>query len=156
VKWGGVPHILEGEAATQAYVYEMLHENPALLEFIRVPEVYRIIQIDEFPRVLVVMEYVHGRTVRRCLEGETTDESRDRLWSQILCALNTLLSFQPPPNTAPGPAGGGGISHMIFGEYCEHETAPRDFNSVQDLENFINLTIVRFQLYFTYDIKQLT
>lgn len=142
VKYNGDPYSLENDAATQAYVYETLNQQPALLEFIRVPEVKRIIRSDDPPSVLIVMEYVHGQTVRQCLERETTEERRDCIWGQVFCALSTLLNFQPPPNTPPGPAGGGRISHLIFGEYCEPEMAPRDFNSAQDLENFITETIV--------------
>lgn len=144
VKYTGDPEGLECEAATQAYIYETLHQQPALLKFLRVPEVKRIIQSDEPPYVLVVMEYVHGQTVRQCLERESTEERKDRFWGQICCALSILLNFQPPPNTPPGPPGGGRISHLIFGEYGEPEIAPRDFDSAQDLENCINETIVSF------------
>lgn len=83
VKYTGDPEGLECEAATQAYIYETLHQQPALLEFLRVPKVKRIIQSDEPPYVLVVMEYVHGQTVRQCLERESTEERKDRFWGQI-------------------------------------------------------------------------
>ncbi|RDL41388.1 uncharacterized protein BP5553_01367 [Venustampulla echinocandica] len=141
VKYTGEPDGLEREAATQAYVYETLNQQPASLEFIRVPDVKRIIRSDDPPYVLVVMEYVHGDTVRQCRERETTEERKDRFWGQVFCALSTLLNFQPPPNTPPGPAGGGKFSHLVFGEYGEPEMAPRDFNSAQDLENYIDETI---------------
>jgi hypothetical protein len=144
VKYTDSPSCLERETETQAYVYETLNQQPALLEFIRVPEVPRLIEIDDRPYVLVVMEYVHGDTVRQCLKNEDAKEKRDRFWGQILCALNALLNLQPPPNTPPGPAGGGRIEHLVFGQYAEPEPAPRDFDSAQDLENCINETIVSF------------
>jgi hypothetical protein len=102
VKYTDSSSCLERGTETQAYVYETLNQQPALLEFLRVPEVLRLIEIDDRPYVLVVMEYVHGDTVRQCLKNEDTEERRHRFRAQILCALNTLLSLQPPPDTPPG------------------------------------------------------
>jgi hypothetical protein len=78
VKYSDSPSCLERETETQAYVYETLNQQPALLEFLRVSEVLRLIEIDDLPYVLVVMEYVHGDTVRQCLKKEDTEERRDR------------------------------------------------------------------------------
>jgi hypothetical protein len=146
IKYSRDRYRLEREAATQNYVYRTLMQQPDLSELICVPQIYRIIQGDDIPYVLIVMEYVHGRTVRQWLE--ISEESKQLLWGRVLDALVVFLAFQlPEPIPPPGPVGGGRITHLVFGEYAEPEDAPRDFDSVEDLQIYINQTIVSFKLY---------
>jgi hypothetical protein len=144
VKYTDSSSCLERGTETQAYVYETLNQQPALLEFLRVPEVLRLIEIDDRPYVLVVMEYVHGD-----YRSTVPQERRYRGKKTSLQGPNSMRSqhlAQPPatPRHASWPAGGGRIEHLIFGEYAEPDQAPRDFDSAQDLAHFINETIVSF------------
>ena len=152
----GTQSIMLDEANTQEYVYELLNQQPELLESIRVPQIYRVIQGDPYP-TLIVMEYIHGRTVRQWLEGETSEDRQHLLWDRVLHTLSTFLAFQPPePLPSPGPIGGGLIAHALFGEYLETGDAPRLFDSVQDLQTHVNRTIVSLKLYFLIYPNQLT
>jgi len=81
------------EAATQEYVYRTLRQQPGLSELIRVPQIYRVIQDDDIPYALIVMEYVYGRTVRQWLLGEPSVERKYLLWDRVLYALNAFLTF---------------------------------------------------------------
>ena len=98
VKYTDSSSCLERETETQAYVYETLNQQPALLEFVRVPGVLRLIEIDDRPYVLVVMEYVHGGTVRQCLKNEDTEERKHRFWAKFY-ALSTPCSASNHPQT---------------------------------------------------------
>jgi hypothetical protein len=130
------------EAATQKHVYESFMQEPSLSNGVRVPKIYRVILCDDYPWTIIVMEYVSGRTVQQWLE--ISNKMEDLLFSRILEAMKVLLSLPPPQrNTPPGPAGGGRIDHLVFGSlYCEIGSAPRDFDSVQDLQNHMNQIVV--------------
>ena len=142
VKSGGDE--LVDEAATQTYIHERFIQEPSLSDRLRVPKIYRVILCDDYPHTIVVMEYVHGRTVQQWLEIST--ERQDIFWGRILDAMKVLLALQPPgPITPPGPAGGGRIVHLVFGEYSQTESAPKDFDSVADLQNHVNQTIVSLE-----------
>jgi len=157
VKYDRVLDLVE-EATTQEYIYDTLRQRPDLLDVILVPQIYRvIIQHDDdddkplhyrLPWVLIVMEYVHGPTVHKRLEGETSEAKKYILWDRVVRALGALLTLEPPePTPPPGPVGGGRIEHLIFGDYSEYEDAPEDYESVEELQNHINETIVSITLY---------
>ena len=135
-------HSLADVAATQKYVYESFMQEPSLSHRVRVPKIYRVISCEDYPWTIIVMEYVSGRTIQQWLE--ISNLRKDLLWSRILDAMKVLLSLPPPQrNNPPRPAGGGRIAHLAFGShYCEIGDAPRDFDSVQDLQNHMNQTIV--------------
>jgi len=146
------------EADTQEYAYEALKQRPELSNFIRVPKVYRSVvkDVDNYysdgrhgTLVLIEMEYVHGRTIRKILQNEISGAKKHLLWDRVVLALGALLTLEPSKNTSPGPEGGGRIEHIIFGDYCEYNYAPQDFDSVEELQTHINNTIVnnRFRSY---------
>jgi hypothetical protein len=148
IKYGD--QCLKSEAATQHYIYERLTQEPRLSEIVRVPQVYRVIEDNGNPSVIIVMEYVFGRTVWHWLEK--SEERKDILWGQVLSSMHALLALDPPrPTSPPGPVGGGYIAHVVFGEYAETGVAPREFSSVEDLQTYINETIVSF--YFSVLLK---
>jgi len=155
VKYDTSLRLLE-EADTQEYIYEALKQRPELSEFIRVPKVYRSVvkKTDNYYRdghhrtwVLIEMEYVHGRTIRQILPKETSEAKKHLLWDRVVLALGALLTLEPSKKTSLGPEGGGSFEHIIFGDYCEYNDAPQNFDSVEELQNHINNTIVSINLY---------
>jgi len=155
VKYGNNTQNLIEEATTQEYIYDTLRKRPDLSKIIRVPQVYRVIvqQHDDdddkpinyrLPWVLIVMEYVPGQTVEKRLQGATSASQRYVLWDRVVRALGALLTLEPPePTPPPGPVDGGRIEHLIFGDYFEYEYAPEDYDSVEELQDYINETIAQ-------------
>lgn len=152
VKFAPHSRLLRGEADTQAYVRaELAKMDHKTRQMIHVPEVFGFIEaeIDGLSYGMIVMEYVTtvpiSRIVRDLRPAERVGDSLIATGNEEKVAafkaravefICILLSICPPPDTSPGPVGGGRINHFVFGEeYCE---APQDFLNLEELEAYIN------------------
>ncbi|OBR03260.1 hypothetical protein CH63R_12387 [Colletotrichum higginsianum IMI 349063] len=68
---------------------------------------------------------------KRILDGELLP-----LKNRVADAICFLLSLPKPPDTRPGPAGGGRIKHWTFGR--DESDAPHEFSDVEHLETYVN------------------
>lgn len=66
------------------------------------------------------------------MKAEIVRPFKDR----IADALCFLLPLKPLPETAPGPVNGGRIQNFVFGR--DDFLAPRDFDTLEELEGWIN------------------
>jgi len=106
-----------GEALTQDWVGQALNANPDAA--VQVPKVYHAFEHGAFG--YIVMEYI---------DGSACDDS-DAL--QVAAAVDSLIRIKCP-TTAPGPIGGGPITHRFFVEWKSSVT----YNTVQVLEKHVN------------------
>ncbi|KAJ0148239.1 hypothetical protein CTA2_712 [Colletotrichum tanaceti] len=68
---------------------------------------------------------------KRILDGELSP-----LKNRVADAVCFLLSIPKPPDTRPGPVGGGRIKHWTFGR--DESDAPYEFSDVEHLETYVN------------------
>jgi hypothetical protein len=116
VKYGPLTTVTMGEARTQDHVGRALNGK---YDAVRVPRVYHAFECDGFG--YIIMEHING---------SICDDS-DAL--QVAAALECLISVQGP-TTAPGPVGGGRITHIFFIEWESSVT----YDTVQVLEDHVN------------------
>jgi hypothetical protein len=139
---------LEQEADTQQFVFETLKEQPHLANRVRVPEVYYFVaghpQDSRVLFAVIVMEYVLGPTIAEALKDAKNDRDlRLRLWEKkAIDALKIFAKFEPELDQPLGPVGGGRIEHLVFGRFMEPDTAPQDFDTIDELQDCINEGIV--------------
>ncbi|KAG8880991.1 hypothetical protein FRB99_004767 [Tulasnella sp. 403] len=133
VKYGA--NDLFGEAKTQEYIFNLAKTDP---QAPRVPEV-----LDVFAGALslayLVMRRVSAPSLRSWVEedGLSNDERHQRLdvaAERVAAAITWLLNVKLPPDTPPGPIGGGKIQHAIF----MMEEAPLKFNHTLAIERYLN------------------
>jgi hypothetical protein len=115
VKYG--PSVTMGEALTQDWVGQVLNAGPDAA--VRIPKVYLAFEHCGFG--YIVMEYI---------DGPACDDS-DVL--QVAAAVECLIRVEGP-TPAPGPVGGGPITHRFFVEW----TSSLTYNTVQVLEDHVN------------------
>jgi hypothetical protein len=129
---GGFPiaYIKYGHSVDMGEVWAQLYAKP----FVRVPEIYRAFKRDR--ATYIFMEYIDGQTVRERLLGDQA--CRDQIYDQVATALYRLLTIRVPQESRPGPIGGGLIQHCFFYDF----TACKEFASVPDLQNYINLVLL--------------
>ncbi|KAK3940717.1 hypothetical protein QBC46DRAFT_449243 [Diplogelasinospora grovesii] len=87
-----------GEADMQIFACEqLLAIPPDTRGKIRVPEVYRVIEHDDF--VYIVMEYVHGQTLGALWRGSGKNmELREQLVAQVTNGISLFINnFHIPP-----------------------------------------------------------
>lgn len=139
---------LEGEARTQEYVRSALAkvEWPSKTS-LYVPEVfvYAETEIEDMTHSFIIMEFVTGtpishitRAIRRSadLEPQVKEDMIRLFKDRVVDALCFFLSLEPPADAAPGPVGGGRVLSFVFGQ--DNYDAPRDFDSLLDLEEWDN------------------
>lgn len=141
-----------GEMQTQRYVYnEFRQMTNASGSGVKVPEIYHAFECEfdgEFDgeyQTYIVMEYVHGKTVGACLR-DSSGEARNWVYDQVAKAIKQLLRVPVPTSSGsrPGPVGGGCIQHYFFRD----KVAPKEYNSVGDLQNHINRVCYWNRFYF--------
>ena len=115
VKYGR--EVTMGEALTQDWVGQVLNASPD--GAVRIHKVYHAFERGAFG--YIVMEYI---------DGSECDDS-DAL--QVAAAVESLIRVKGPA-TAPGPVGGGPITHRFFVEWKSSVT----YNTVQVLEKHVN------------------
>lgn len=121
-----------GEMQTQRYVYNAFRQmTNGSGSSVKVPEIYHAFECED--QTYIVMEYVHGKTVGAWLR-DSSGETRDWVYDQVAKAINQLLRVPVPSGSRPGPVGGGCIQHYFFRD----KVAPKEYNSVSDLQNHIN------------------
>ncbi|KAI1300825.1 hypothetical protein F5Y03DRAFT_363697 [Xylaria venustula] len=150
VKYTSQPEFLFTEMKTQQYVHaEWMKADEETKARLLVPEVFDYFEdeLDNGPwgsltYGFIVMEYLPGISIRnliRPLRRDRVPESDERITSlkdRVVEAVCFLLSLSPPPETAPGPVGGGRMKCRAFG--TDDLEAPRQFESSEDLQTYIN------------------
>ncbi|KUI70566.1 hypothetical protein VM1G_06546 [Cytospora mali] len=140
---------LSAEARTQKYVHSKL-AKPGWAG-LHIPRVFDYAEINikggEWPTwSFIMMEFVTGTPVTRIFNnikgsGDKSSEVKKAqiclVKDRVVDALCFLLSLKPPPGASPGPVDGGLIQSFIFGR--DDSYAPREFVSLKDLENWVNL-----------------
>ncbi|KAI0966037.1 hypothetical protein F4678DRAFT_451139 [Xylaria arbuscula] len=130
---------------TQQYVHaEWMKADEETKARLLVPEVFDYIEgeIDNHLYGFIVMEYLPGTSIRELLgplrqaRVPESDESITSLKDRVIEAVCFLLSLTPPPETPPGPVGGGRMKNRAFG--TDELEAPRQFESSEDLQTYIN------------------
>ena len=106
-----------GEALTQDWVGKVVNASPDAA--VRIPKVYHAFEYDDCG--YIVMEYIDGP------ECDVSDAP------QVAAAVECLIRVKGPA-TAPGPVGGGPITHRFFVEW----KSPVTYNTVQVLEKHVN------------------
>jgi hypothetical protein len=105
------------EALTQDWVGKVVNASPDAA--VRIPKVYRAFEHGAFG--YIIMEYINGP------ECDVSDAP------QVAAAVECLIRVKGP-TTAPGPVGGGPITHRFFVEW----KSPVTYNTVQVLEKHVN------------------
>jgi hypothetical protein len=120
------------EIRNQAFVFEILEQMPQEERAgIRVPEIYRVVKRDY--KVHIVMEYVHGETVKDLLEKGTPDDQLEECFNQVAKAIKLFLSIKVRDGTPLGPVGGGLIRHPLFRD----SVASMEYASVDELQKHV-------------------
>jgi hypothetical protein len=119
VKYGWSESVTMGEALTQDWVGQVLNARPDAA--VRIPKAYHAFEHGSFG--YIVMEYI---------DGLACDKS-DALQVAQSAAVECLIRVTGP-TTAPGPVGGGPITHRFFVEWRSSVT----YSTVQALEKHVN------------------
>jgi hypothetical protein len=129
-----------GEARMQMFAYQKLNEMPpSTRRNVRIPEIYRLLEGQSGYEVYIVMEFVNGGPFSNKLpSGDFDLDLGDRLVDQVAYALQLLLSIEVPPNSPPGPLGGGIIQHIVF----KDQEAPIEYASVSELQTHFNKVFI--------------
>ena len=155
MKYAEDSYFLKGEANTQAYVRaELAKLDKKTQDRFYVPEVFDFIEaeiVDTWmPYGMIVMEYVTAAPIYDVMKKLDKHEHVEdfatvmdnvemmaMLRSRVVEFICLLLSFQPPPDTTPGPFGRGRITNMVFGDGNE-AGAPQEFFDLEELQTHIN------------------
>ena len=105
------------EALTRDLVWQVLNASPDAA--VRVPKVYHAFERGQFG--YIVMEYIDGSG---CKNSDAP---------QVAAVVECLIRIKGP-TTAPGPIGGGPITHRFFVEW----ESPVTYDTVEVLEKRVN------------------
>jgi serine/threonine protein kinase len=122
--------VTEEEARNQTYAYEQLKGTD-----LQVPQVYRYFSRGEgpFQKGYLMMEYIPGRTMEKCMTDDGRDEVH-QIYAQHICrAANTLSKIAVPPLQPPGPVGGGKPCGYLFQDGYRAE-----FELIQQMNDWLN------------------
>lgn len=117
------------EVAAQAMAYRELRE---LGSSVRVSAVFYGCQNRR--RVIIVMEYVPGKTVGQLLKDINQADKEDIL-NKVALSLSELHRIPIAPGARPAAIDGDKIRHKFFDE----QEAPRHYENVDQLEEHLNL-----------------
>jgi len=115
VKYG--PTVTMSEALTQDWVGQVVNARPDAA--VRIPKVYNAFEHGDSG--YIVMEYIDG------------SECKNSDVPQVAAAVECLIRVTGP-TTAPGPVGGGPITHRFFVEW----ESPVTYDTVEVLEKHVN------------------
>ena len=115
IKYG--PTVKMSEALIQDWVGQVINASPDAT--VRIPKVYHAFEHGD--RGYIAMEYIDG------LECDNSDVL------QVAAAVECLIRIKGP-TTAPGPIGGGPITHRFFQEW----ESPVTYDTVELLEKHVN------------------
>ncbi|KAI0415921.1 hypothetical protein F5X98DRAFT_376301 [Xylaria grammica] len=127
VKYGLGVYWNEVVAQDMAY-----HELRRLGSPVRAPAVFYAVKKRN--RVFIVMEYIPGVTVGKCLEQATSQSQKEHIIDQVALSLSELHRITIAPGSRPAAVNGGYIRHTCFDE----ERAPRHYEDVDQLETHLN------------------
>ncbi|KAI1740860.1 kinase-like domain-containing protein [Xylaria scruposa] len=117
------------EVVAQNKVY---HELRRLGSVVRAPAVFYAFQYRG--TVYIVMEYIPGKTSRKCIEEAKTEAEKEHVLDQVGLSLSELHRIPVPSGSRPAAINGGRIRHVLFDE----QEAPRHYENVDQLENHLN------------------
>lgn len=138
---------MQWQANTQAWAHEQIAKDENANARFHVPRVYDCFEaaINELDYGLIVMEFAKGVSVSEIefnitkSDNMSQEEKQNKLCmfkDRVVEAICLLYSFTPPEDAAPGPHGGGRITNLVWGR--EVSESPREYESVEDLQNWIN------------------
>ncbi|POS69866.1 hypothetical protein DHEL01_v211741 [Diaporthe helianthi] len=138
---------MQWQANTQAWAHERITKDENTHARFHVPRVYDFFEtsINEFKYGLIVMEFADGVTVHDIetkiirSSNMSQEEKQKKIGlckDRVVEAVCLLYSLTPPEDAAPGPYGGGLATSLVWGR--EEPESPREYGSVQDLQNWIN------------------
>lgn len=137
---------LQWQANTQAWAHGQIAKDDKANTRFHIPRVYDFFEarINELDYGLIVMEFAEGVTVRDIefnikSSNMSQEEKQNKLClfkDRVVEAICLLYSLTPPEDTAPGPYGGGLSTSLVWGR--EDSNSPREYESVKDLQNWIN------------------
>ena len=134
VYWNGV--------VAQAKAYRELRK---LGSSVRVPGIFYACQTEE--RVVIVMEYIHGKTVEQRLKDDKDDEVETEKSRGIVAhCLSEFIRIPVAAGSRPVAVDGSITRHDVF----DMNEAPRHYENVDQLEEHINYvrTYFRFFCFF--------
>ncbi|KAL1856261.1 hypothetical protein Daus18300_010833 [Diaporthe australafricana] len=138
---------LQWQANTQTWAHEQITKDENADARFHVPGVYDFFEaeIDGFDYGLIVMELAKGVLLSdveyniKKSSNMSRDEKQNKIClfkDSVVEAICLLYSLTPPEDTAPGPYGGGLVTNLVWGR--EDSNSPREYESVEDLQNWIN------------------
>ncbi|KAH8156596.1 hypothetical protein CIB48_g11650 [Xylaria polymorpha] len=127
VKYGYA--VIWNEVVAQNRAY---HELRALGSSVRAPAVFYAFRYKS--TVYIVMEYIPGRTARKCIEEAKTEAEKEHVMNQVGLSLSELHRIPIASGSRPAAINGGRIRHELFDE----QEAPRHYENVEQLENHLN------------------
>ncbi|KAI0437484.1 kinase-like domain-containing protein [Xylaria telfairii] len=127
VKYGYAVYWNEVVAQSRAY-----HELRALGSSVRAPAVFYAFQ--DKSATYIVMEYIPGRTARKCIEEAKTEAEKEHVMDQVGLSLSELHRIPIASGSRPAAIDGGLIQHELFDE----QEAPRHYENVEQLEIHFN------------------
>ncbi|VUC28126.1 unnamed protein product [Clonostachys rosea] len=150
----------------EADIQTLVHEHLKNVHAVRIPKVlavhYVLAKIDDSsspaalgrPAAMNVMEYVPGTKIGDALkraiaidkasvvDGVAQTRLEDEFNSRIGDAIVAMALVSPAVDQKPAPPCGGRTMHEVWGDSDTSESqAPREFMSVQDLENEVNKVV---------------
>ncbi|OAA53602.1 Aminoglycoside phosphotransferase [Niveomyces insectorum RCEF 264] len=135
VKHGHSVYWNEVAAGTVAY-----HELRRMNSPVRAPAVYYAFQY-RFSK-FIVMEYISGKTVGKCLEEAESDDEKERLRGQVVLCLSELHRIPIAPGSRPAAVDGDKIRHAAF----DCQKAPRHYENADQLEEHMNRFLKRLKI----------
>lgn len=75
--------------------------------------------------VYIVMEYIPGRTARKCIEEAKTEAEKEHVMNQVGLSLSELHRIPIASGSRPAAINGGRIRHELFDE----QEAPRHYET---------------------------
>lgn len=139
---------MQWQANTQAWAHECITKDENANAKFHVPRVYDSFEarVNELDYGLIVMEFTKGVSIdnieRQIVKSSnmSEEEKQNKIGlykDRVVEAICFLYSLTPPEDMAPGPYGGGCVTNFVWGK--EEPESPRAYESVEDLQNWINL-----------------
>ncbi|KAI0184778.1 hypothetical protein EV127DRAFT_504323 [Xylaria flabelliformis] len=127
VKYGYAMFWNEVVAQDKAY-----HELKRLGSVVRAPGVFYAFRYRA--TVYIVMEYIPGKTSRKCIEEAKTEAEKEHVLDQVGLGVSELHRIPVASGSRPAAINGGRIRHALFDE----QEAPRHYENADQLENHLN------------------
>ncbi len=123
---------LQAEVTAQHFAYHALERS----RVVRVPEIHHYFRDDK--KTYIVMDFAHGMSYPKYRKAHGPAEM-SRLFEVIAEAVRHIWNFQVPTINSPGPFG----QHEPADRFFSATGVGRTFNSITEMQNFINQTLAR-------------